>query len=289
MFWGAQVQFNQKFVPEKEDYAYLHLRNVSTLWANEQISLVCNIKKQENGVEEEINIVLCHLDEKKNTSAQLNLYFDLKNQDISFTVIGKGKVCLMGSLEAKEGKALTNELVKNLGPQIADAKKKMILELAGLVKDMKGKGGDQQDDNDEDLDDEEEYVEGMDLESDGDEEENEDEGEDDDEEEEEEESENSDQIQKQIVEQKKSQQNQIQSKNNNNQNNNQANNQKADKKPAINQNQQQKQNKQGDNKLQQKNNVQNQNQSGKKGNFHISYNYKPKNQEEIEKDEFAAI
>ncbi|EAR84623.1 hypothetical protein TTHERM_00648920 (macronuclear) [Tetrahymena thermophila SB210] len=286
MFWGAQVQFNQKFVPEKEDYAYLHLRNVSTLWANEKISLVCNIKKQENGVEEEIDIVLCHLDENKNRSAQLNLYFDLKNQDISFSVIGKGRVCLMGSLEAKEGKALTNELVKNLGPQIADAKKKMILELAGLVKDMKQKGGNQEDD-DEDLDDEEEYVEGMDLESDDED------GEEDNEDEEEVESEISDQ-ENQIVEQKKSQQSQNQQKNNNNKNNKQANNQNIGKKPiqnkpAQNQNQQQKQNKQENKNQQQKNNGQNKQQNGKKGEFQITYNYKPKKEEEIEKDEFAAI
>ncbi|KAL4436470.1 hypothetical protein ABPG74_003036 [Tetrahymena malaccensis] len=275
MFWGAQVQFNQKFVPEKEDYAYLHLRNVSTLWAKEKISLVCNIKKQENDVEEEHNIVLCHLDDNKKRSAQLNLYFDLKNQDISFSVIGQGKVCLMGSLEAKEGKALTNELVKNLGPQIADCKKKMILQLAGLVNEMKNKGGDQEEDEDEDLDDEEEYVEGMDLESDEDEEneDDEDEQEEDDEEEEEEESENTNQKQIQIVEQKKSQQKQNQQKSNSNQNSNQANNQKAEKKPT--------QNKPIQN--------QNQQQNGKKGEFQISYNYLPKKEFEIEKDEFAAI
>ena len=62
MFWGAEVQFDKKFVPVKEDYAYLHLRNASVLWAKEKLSLICTIKKQ-NDMDQEEEFVICHLED----------------------------------------------------------------------------------------------------------------------------------------------------------------------------------------------------------------------------------
>lgn len=166
MFWGAEVQFNKPFIPVAEEYANLHLRNVSVLWCNEKLSLACTVKKRHVEGAEEQEFVICHLDGERVKQHTVNYFFDLTNEEITFTVRGKGKVCLVGSLEAKEGKALTNDLVKNLAPKIADAKKKMLLDLFSLVKDSSqgDENGEVSDDDDEyngeeDSDDEEEEVE----------------------------------------------------------------------------------------------------------------------------------
>ena len=78
MFWGEEVQFNKAVSVKKEDYAMLHLRGASTLWAKEPVTLVVTV--QEINQEEDTaatDIVLCHLDELKHSQHTLNLFFDL--------------------------------------------------------------------------------------------------------------------------------------------------------------------------------------------------------------------